>query len=162
MPAKSNREGLPFLHPASLISTCFGFGYLPYAPGTWGSLLALPLGWLLLSQWSSYILLIVAFILFLTGMIASDHHQKTHKDKDPNYIVIDELVGQLLVLSIVPLDWIYFFTAFILFRIFDIYKPWPISWADKRISNGFGIMFDDILAGGYAAAILYSIVVLMK
>ena len=123
MPTKSNPEGLPFFHPASLISTCFGFGYLPYAPGTWGSLLALPLGWLLLSQWSSYILLIVAFILFLTGMIASDIHQKTNKDKDPNYIVIDELVGQLLVLSIVPLDWIYFFTAFILFRIFDIYKP---------------------------------------
>ena len=92
----------------------------------------------------------------------TDIHQKTNKDKDPNYIVIDELVGQLLVLSIVPLDWIYFFAAFILFRIFDIYKPWPISWADKRISNGFGIMFDDILAGGYAAAILYSIVVLMK
>lgn len=162
MSATSPREGLSFFHPVSLISTCCGLGYLPFAPGTWGSLLALPLAWLMLSQWGPYILLIVAFVLFLAGMLASAIHQKRIEDKDPSYIVVDELVGQLLVLSIAPLDWGYFFIAFLLFRIFDIYKPWPISWADKNIRNGFGIMFDDLLAAGYAAAILYSLLVLMN
>ena len=155
------REGLPFFHPASLISTCFGVGYLPFAPGTWGSLLALPLAWLLLSQWTPYILFIVAFVLFLAGMLASAIHQKRNEDEDPSYIVIDELVGQLFILSIVPLDWGYFFIAFLLFRIFDIYKPWPISWADKTIRNGFGIMFDDILAAGYTAAIFSFLLLLL-
>ncbi|MBO39100.1 MAG: phosphatidylglycerophosphatase A [Rhodospirillaceae bacterium] len=149
----SPSESLPFFHPAALISTCFGVGYLPFAPGTWGSLLALPLAWVILSQWSQYILLVVTFVLFLAGMLASNIHQKRREDKDPSYIVIDEFVGQLLVLSIAPLGWVYFFAAFLLFRIFDICKPWPISWADKTIRNGFGIMFDDILAAGYTAAI---------
>ncbi len=153
MSANSPSESLPFFHPASLISTCFGVGYLPFAPGTWGSLLALPLAWVILSQWSQYILLVVTFVLFLAGMLASNIHQKRREDKDPSYIVIDEFVGQLLVLSIAPLGWVYFFAAFLLFRIFDICKPWPISWADKTIRNGFGIMFDDILAAGYTAAI---------
>ena len=162
MSANSPRERLTFFHPASLISTCFGLGYLPRAPGTWGSLLALPLAWFILSQWAPYILFIIGFVLFFAGMLASEIHQKRNEDKDPSYIVIDELVGQLLVLSITPLDWIYFFTAFLLFRVFDIFKPWPISWADRRIRNGFGIMFDDVLAAGYAGAILSSIIVIMN
>ncbi len=87
-------------------------------------------------------------------MLTSAIHQKQIEDKDPSYIIIDEFVGQLLVLSITPLDWGYFLIAFLLFRIFDIYKPWPVSWADKTIRNGFGIMLDDILAAGYAAAII--------
>jgi phosphatidylglycerophosphatase A len=95
-------------------------------------------------------------------MLASEIHQKRNEDKDPSYIVIDELVGQLLVLSITPLDWIYFFTAFLLFRVFDIFKPWPISWADRKFRNGFGIMFDDVLAAGYAGAVLSSIIVIMN
>ena len=162
MSATSLRKGLPFLHPACLISTCCGLGYLPVAPGTWGSLLALPLAWLVLSQWSPNILLVITLLLFLAGILASSIHQKRAKDKDPSYIVIDELVGQLLVLSIAPLDWSYFFIAFVLFRIFDIYKPWPISWVDKTIGNGFGIMLDDILAAGYAALILSSLIVIMN
>ena len=162
MSANLPRERLPFFHLASLISTCFGLGYLPLAPGTWGSLLALPLAWFILSQWAPYILLIIGFVLFFAGMLASEIHQKRNEDKDPSYIVIDELVGQLLVLSITPLDWIYFFTAFLLFRVFDIFKPWPISWADRRIRNGFGIMFDDVLAAGCAGAILSSIIVIMN
>ena len=162
MSANSLRERLRFFHPASLISTCFGLGYLPLAPGTWGSLLALPLAWLILSQWAPYILLIIGFVLFFAGMLASEIHQKRNEDKDPSYIVIDELVGQLLVLSITPLDWIYFFTAFLLFRVFDIFKPWPISWADRKFRNGFGIMFDDVLAAGYAGAVLSSIIVIMN
>ena len=162
MSATSLPKRLPFFHPACLISTCCGLGYLPFAPGTWGSLLALPLGWLVLSQWSPYILLVITFVLFLVGILTSAIHQKQIEDKDPSYIIIDEFVGQLLVLSITPLDWGYFLIAFLLFRIFDIYKPWPVSWADKTIKNGFGIMLDDILAAGYAAAIISFLIVLIN
>ena len=162
MLATSLTKELPFFHPVCLISTCCGLGHLPFAPGTWGSLAALPLAWLVLTQWGPHILLVITFVLFLLGMLTSAIHVKRTEDKDPSYIIIDEFVGQLLVLSITPLDWGYFLIAFLLFRIFDIYKPWPISWADKEIGSGFGIMLDDILAAGYAAAILYFLLVLMN
>ena len=80
--------------------------------------------------------------------------------KTPGAIVIDEVVGQLLVLSIAPLSLSYFLTAFVLFRITDIFKPWPASWADRSVSGGFGIMLDDVFAAAYAAAILYGLIVL--
>ncbi len=135
---------------------------MPFAPGTWGSLAALPIAWAILTEWNQYILLAVTFVLFLIGMAASTIYARRTNDKDPGAIVIDELVGQLLVLSIAPLNWSYFLTAFVLFRITDILKPWPASWADRSVSGGFGIMLDDIFAAGYAATILFGLMALFN
>ncbi len=160
MAAHSLPRGLSFFHPVCLISTCCGLGLMPFAPGTWGSLAALPIAWVILTHWNIYVLLALAAILFFIGIFASNVYARRTNEKDPGPIVIDEVVGQLLVLSIAPLSWSYFLTAFVLFRITDIYKPWPASWADRSVGGGFGIMLDDIFAAAYAAAILYGLIVL--
>jgi phosphatidylglycerophosphatase A len=82
--------------------------------------------------------------------------------EDPGAVVIDEVAGQWLVLAVAPLDVWYFAAAFVLFRVFDIAKPWPVSWADRRIKGGFGVMFDDILAGLYGAAVLLVVLWLVE
>ena len=153
-------RGLSFFHPVCLISTCCGLGLMPFAPGTWGSLAALPIAWVVLTHWNIYALLALVAILFSIGIVASNVYVRRTNEKDPGAIVIDEIVGQLLVLSIAPLNWGYFMAAFVLFRITDIFKPWPTSWADRSIGGGFGIMLDDIFAAAYAAAILYGLILL--
>ena len=160
MAAPSLPRGLSFFHPVCLISTCCRLGLMPFAPGTWGSLAALPIAWAILTHWNVYVLLAFTAILFFIGIVASNVYARRTNEKDPDAIVIDEVVGQLLVLSIAPLSLSYFLTAFVLFRITDIFKPWPASWADQSVSGGFGIMLDDVLAAGYAAAILYGLIVL--
>ncbi len=135
---------------------------MPFAPGTWGSLAALPIAWLILTEWNQLVLLTVVFFLFIIGAIASTIYAQRTNDKDPGAIVIDEVVGQMLVLSIAPLNLSYFFTAFVLFRIADIFKPWPASWADRSVEGGFGIMLDDVFAAGYAAAILFGLITLLN
>ena len=162
MSARTLPRGLSFFHQVCLISTCCGLGLMPFAPGTWGSLAALPIAWIVLTQWNTWVLLILITVLFFVGMIASNVYTRRTNDKDPGAIVIDEVVGQLLVLSIAPLNWNYFLTAFVLFRITDILKPWPASWADRSVANGFGVMLDDIFAAGYAAAILFGLMTLFN
>lgn len=162
MSAHSLPRGLSFFHPVCLVSTFGGLGLMPFAPGTWGSLAALPIAWVILSEWNQYILLAVTLILFLVGVATSTIYARRTNDKDPGAIVIDEVVGQLLVLSIAPLNWSYFLTSFVLFRITDIFKPWPASWADRSVSGGFGIMLDDLFAAGYAAAILFGLITLFE
>ena len=79
-------------------------------------------------------------------------------EKDPSYIVIDEVVGLWMTLALAaPLDPLFYAGGFLIFRIFDILKPWPVSWSDQRLKGGFGIMFDDLIAAIYAAAVLVGI-----
>tara|TARA_Y100001936_G_scaffold226956_1_gene246824 strand:+ start:24274 stop:24735 length:462 start_codon:yes stop_codon:yes gene_type:complete len=151
---------MSFAHPVCLVSTFFGIGLLPIAPGTWGSLVALPVAWVVLTHWNIYFLLLIAASLFVLGCLASEVYVRRTNDTDPGAIVIDEVVGQLLVLAIAPLNWRYFLTAFILFRLADIIKPWPVSWADRSVKGGLGIMLDDLFAALYAAASLYGLMVL--
>ncbi len=137
---------------AELIATWFGSGYLPKAPGTWGSLAALPFAWVILSFFPGpYVLLVASAILLPVGVWASTLHSETLGTHDAGEIVVDEVVGQWIVLSVAPFSLLGWLAAFVLFRIFDVLKPWPISWIDKRISGGWGIMLDDVVAGIFGA-----------
>jgi phosphatidylglycerophosphatase A len=141
-------------HPAALLATWFGAGLLPRAPGTWGSLAALPFAWLL-AAWGGWKALAAATVLAtLAGWWAAAVYVRRNGRADPGEVVIDEVAGQWLTLILVPPDpWLYA-GGFALFRLFDIRKPWPVGWADRRLGGGLGVMADDILAGLYAGAIL--------
>jgi phosphatidylglycerophosphatase A len=123
-------------------------------PGTWGSLAALPCAWVIRSLWGSAGLAIAAAIVFAVGCWAAGTFAKASGVKDPGAIVIDEVAAQWLVLLAVPLDPLSYAAAFLLFRIFDIWKPWPVSLADRRVAGGLGVMLDDLLAAVYAVLVL--------
>lgn len=146
-------RALPRLHPAMLVATLCGVGFAPKAPGTWGTLAALPFAWLVARTGGASALLIAAVLIFAAGWWAAEIVART-LGKDPQIVVVDEAAGQFLTLAAAPLDPWFWAAAFALFRLFDIVKPWPVSWADRRIGGGFGIMFDDTLAALYAMIVL--------
>jgi phosphatidylglycerophosphatase A len=148
------RTGLAPWHPASLLATWFGAGLLPWAPGTWGSLAALPFAWAIAAVFGAGGLLAAAALIFLLGWWAAARIGRASRIKDHGAIVIDEVAGQWLTLVVAPLDPIAYLLGFLLFRLFDIAKPWPASWADRKLPGGFGVMADDVIAGLYAAIAL--------
>lgn len=146
---------------ATIIGTVFGVGYIRPAPGTWGSLVALPWAWLLHVLGGFPLLLLGIIAAFLKGWWATSKMTEGSDDHDPSEIVIDEVVGQwiaLLPLSYaawsndipVHVMWPGWIAAFALFRLFDIWKPWIIGWADRR-GDALGVMLDDVIAGVFAA-----------
>lgn len=146
---------LPSLHPAALLATWFGAGLLPWAPGTWGSLAALPFAWLIATLFGPPSLVIAAAIVFVIGWWAAGQVGRASGIVDHGSIVIDEVAGQWLTLSVVPPSAALYVLGFLLFRLFDITKPWPASAAERNIPGGLGVMADDIVAGLYAAVLLY-------
>ena len=148
--------GLSFWHPAALISTWGGSGLLPGAPGTWGSLFTLPAAWLIATNFGSDSLLIAAAIALVAGLWSSTRYLQTSRSKDPGTIVIDETAGQFLALAFVPVNFCWYAAGFILFRVADILKPWPATWADRSLPGALGVMTDDIFAALYPMAILYA------
>ena len=136
--------------PAGVVATWFGAGLLPRAPGTWGSLAALPFAWLIVKLGGWPALAIAAVLLFALGAWAAAAEAERTGVQDPGSIVVDEVVGQWLTLLPAPLDPLAYAIGFVLFRLCDIAKPWPVSWADRKVKGGFGIMLDDVLAAGYA------------
>jgi phosphatidylglycerophosphatase A len=147
----------PLLHPAALLATWFGAGLLPWAPGTWGSLAALPFAWAIATLFGQPALLIAAAIVFCVGWWAAEQVGRASGVADQGSIVIDEVVGQWLTLTVVPPSAAAYVLGFLLFRLFDITKPWPASAAERTISGGLGVMADDIVAGIYAALLLYAV-----
>lgn len=143
-----------FWHPVNLVATCFGVGLLRPAPGTWGSLLAVVIAWVLVPSIGQVNFALLTFGVIGVGLLASDRLERAGSDKDPSSVVIDEVAGQWLVLLITPHSLLGYFLAFGLFRLFDILKPWPISLADKNMSGGLGIMLDDLIAGVMGAAVI--------
>lgn len=141
-------------HPAHLIATWFGVGRLPVAPGTWGSAATLPMAWPLALWLGPAWLFAAAAVVFAVGWWAAEIHARDNDLDDPGEIVVDEVAGQLVALAVVPPDLVYYVAAFVLFRIADIWKPWPVSLAERRLGGGLGIMADDIVAGFYAAIVL--------
>ncbi len=148
------RPGLA--HPGVLFATWFGVGYLPKAPGTWGSLAALPFAWAAVSIGGVGTLVVATFIVFLVGLWASRDYMARSGTHDPGSIVIDEVAGQWIVLLVAPQNPFAYVLGFLLFRFFDVLKPWPISWVDKNIGGAWGVMVDDVLAGvfGLVAMVL--------
>lgn len=162
MAGRSLPRGFGFWHPVCLISTCGGIGMLPLAPGTIASLAALPLGWVIHRHWGAPALAAAGALVFLLGIWASEIFVRRTREQDPPTIVIDEVAAQLLVLSAAPLDWPFYLAGCALFRVADIFKPWPASWAEQRLRGGMGVMLDDLLAAPYAWAALYGIVLLFQ
>ena len=144
-------------NPAVLLGTWFGIGLLPLAPGTFGALAAMPVGWLVTSYFGRPALLLLAIGVFALGVWCADVCARRIGVSDPSAVVIDEVAGQWLVLLVVPQDLFYYMAAFLAFRIFDIWKPFPVSWAERSFRGGFGVMIDDVLAAGYACIILYPV-----
>jgi len=161
LPASGEREttrlGLPLRHPAVIVASFFGAGLLPAVPGSWGSLAALPLAWAIAALSGTIGLAVATAGLFGLGWWAAAIVTAEGGLEDPGWIVVDEAVGQWLVLLAAPRSLFAWAAAFVLFRLFDIVKPWPIGWADRHVRGGLGIMLDDLLAAVYAAAILLAI-----
>jgi phosphatidylglycerophosphatase A len=145
-------------NPIHFLAFGFGSGLSPFAPGTFGTLIAIPiyLALIVSLNWLVYLLVVVLFSLlgfWLCGKTAKDLGVHDHPG-----IVWDEIVGFLITMYLVPLNWVWILTGFILFRIFDIMKPWPIRLIDRTVKGGVGIMLDDILAGIFAWIMLQIII----
>ncbi len=141
-------------HPANLFALGFGSGLAPKAPGTFGTLAALPLYWFFLQGLSLNWLLLVIGVSLLVGIWLCDVSAKSLGVHDHPGIVWDEFVGFWISCIALPAGWPWLVGAFVLFRLFDILKPWPIDWLDRRMPGGVGIMIDDVVAGLYALALL--------
>jgi phosphatidylglycerophosphatase A len=151
-----SRKAVPrqyLVRPVHILAYGFGSGLVPRGPGTAGTVMAVPL-YLLLQGLSLPLYLGITSLLFLSGVWIC---QKVADDlgvHDHPAIVWDEIVGYLVTMSFAPHGWQWVLAGFILFRLFDIWKPWPVNVADRNLGNGFGIMFDDLLAGVMAAMVL--------
>jgi len=141
-------------NPVHFLAFGFGSGLFAKAPGTAGTLLGI-LAWMFLVNLSLVTYIIVIVIAALAGIYFCGKTARDLNVHDHSGIVWDEIVGIWLAMILVPVTWGWVFVGFLLFRFFDILKPWPISWIDKNISGGIGIMADDLLAGGFTAIILY-------
>lgn len=139
-------------HPAHFLALGFGAGLAAKAPGTWGTLVALPFFFLAHSLGGQIAVLLAAAIFFVVGIWAAGVTGRALGVSDHGGIVVDEIAAFLLVLAFVPapVNIVGIAVAFLLFRLFDIVKPWPVNVADRLIKGGFGVMFDDVLAAIYA------------
>lgn len=139
---------------AERVATVFGVGYLPAAPGTWGSLVALPVAAVIVMLGGTWLLALAIAVAFVAGVWASGRFATLTGVKDPGSAVIDEVAAQWLALLPIALDWRFYPLAFLLFRIGDITKVWPARPLE-RLPGGVGIMADDIVAGFYAGLICW-------
>lgn len=150
--------------PSIWLATWFGFGFFKSAPGTMGTIGALPIGALILFVGGWPLLLAYITIFTVIGFRAAAKFDEMAGGHDHKAIVIDEVIGIWITMLAIPVaavdmntSFIYFIAAFFLFRFFDILKPWPISWADQKLSGARGVMLDDILAGVFAFLIIYGV-----
>ena len=142
-----------WLNPVHLLALGFGSGAAPKAPGTRGTLVAVILYWPLsqlnLNQYLLMVLVTCVVGIYLCGKTAEDLGVHDHGS-----IVWDEFAGFWITMIAAPVGWVWVLIGFVLFRFFDIIKPWPINWIDKKVTGGLGIMLDDVVAGVMAALVL--------
>ena len=143
--------------PVHLLAFGFGSGLFSKAPGTAGTLVGV-LFWFFLVDLSLTGYLAVVSIAALVGIYICGKSANDLDAHDHGGIVWDKIVGILLAMAIIPVTWTWVISSFLLFRLLDICKPWPISWLDKNIGGDIGIMIDDLLAGAFTLAILYLVV----
>lgn len=137
----------------SAIATLFGLGRVPFAPGTLGSLVALPIAWLAMSLGGMYVTLAVGAVIAVAGIWASEAYAVESGNADPSECIIDEVAGQIVACALAPLSLGGFALAFVMFRLFDISKLWPVS-AAERLHSGIGIVADDVVAGLIAGIVV--------
>jgi phosphatidylglycerophosphatase A len=145
----AEKKFMPLSHPAKFIGTWFGVGLSPKAPGTVGSIAALPFAYVIQVYAGNVALFAAAIVAFVVGCIACEKYLPYTDKLDPREMVIDEVHGQWLLLAFMYPTLTSYVIGLVLFRLFDIIKPWPISVADRNIHGGFGVMFDDTLAALY-------------
>jgi phosphatidylglycerophosphatase A len=141
-------------HPAYLLAFGFGSGLSKWAPGTMGSLLAIPFYWIFTLCFSPWLIFIGAIAMFFVGAWAAEKTSQALGLDDYGGIVIDEMVAMWLILAIAPQTGWGMVLSFTLFRLFDIFKPWPIRWFEQQISGGLGVMIDDVIAAAFVIIIL--------
>ncbi len=151
------RPALPFFHPATLLATWFGSGLVRTAPGTCGSLAALPFAAGLAFVGGPWLLGLATAAAFAAGLWASARYAGAAGQPDPGAVVIDEVAGLWLALVLLPLDPGLYLLAFLAFRLFDITKPWPIGWVERSLPGAWGIMADDLVAGLIAGALAFAV-----
>lgn len=135
-------------------SSGLGAGYFPFAPGTFGTLVALPFAWALsfVQPWWMWVLAVAVF----TALTVQTAHRagQIYGIVDAKYIVADEFAGLFVTVAFLPFTWQTAVAGFFVFRVFDIVKPWPASYFDRQVKNGFGVTFDDVVAGVFARIVL--------
>ncbi|SDH68304.1 phosphatidylglycerophosphatase A [Vibrio xiamenensis] len=160
--SENPKQRLKLSNPWHLLATGFGSGLSPVVPGTMGTLAAVPFYYLLASL-PFVLYLLVVFVASIVGITICQKTSDDMKVHDHGSIVWDEFAGYWLTMLCVPLlqvplnDWRWPLAGFVIFRFFDMLKPWPISWFDKNVHGGFGIMVDDIVAGIVSGIVLYGV-----
>mgnify|MGYP005988882807 CR=1 FL=1 len=158
MKTTENKVAFDLTQPVQFLALGFGSGLAPKAPGTFGTLAAIPVFLLLTLLMPTPLHYALAVIvmgiagIYICGKAADDVGVHDHPA-----IVWDEFVGFFITMFMIPISWQSIVVGFVLFRIFDIFKPWPISFIDKKMTGGLGIMFDDVLAGVFALVIMHFI-----
>lgn len=158
-PIDSNAEQLrtnAFKDPLVVLATGFGIGWIPVAPGTVASLAMALIIWFWRPDAPVYQFTII-FLLFICARLTLGFIVRKYGEKDEPCIVLDEFLGMAVALFLVPQKWWLYVIAFLIFRIFDIVKPWPISWVEQRAPGAYGIILDDVIAGAGAAIITHLI-----
>ena len=155
---KRNRvDAALLLNPIHFLSLGFGSGLSPLAPGTAGTLAAIPLYWLM-SALSVKLYLALLLVMFIIGIYLCQKTTDRLGSHDHSAIVWDEVVGYLITMIMIPFDWRWAIAGFFLFRLFDVWKPWPVRLLDKKVGGGLGIMLDDVGAAIYAALSLHGVI----
>lgn len=139
-----------FTNPIHFIACGFGSGAMPYAPGTFGTMVAIPL-YLIIQPLSLVVYLSVLFVATFIGFWLCGKTARDFGVHDHPAIVWDEILGYGITMIAAPQGWLWIILGFLLFRLFDIWKPWPIHTIDQYVNNGVGIVLDDIIAGVYAS-----------
>ena len=144
-------------NPVHLLAVGFGSGLIKPAPGTWGTLAGVPIYLVLINFISPSSVVYLSFLLasFIVGIYLCGKAAEDAGVHDHGSIVWDEFVGFWITMMFIPFTWLNVLIGFVLFRFFDIIKPWPIKLLDKHVHGGFGIMIDDVLAGVFAWLILF-------
>jgi len=140
-------------NPVHFLAFGFGSGLAPFAPGTFGTLIAIPLYWLMQFQ-SLAVYLSIVLVVCIVGIWICDKSSEMLGVHDHSGIVWDEFAGFFITMIAAPKGWLWILIGFLLFRLFDVLKPWPISILDKKMQGGLGIMIDDIVAGIFALVCL--------
>lgn len=140
--------------PMLFLAFGFGSGLAKKAPGTFGTVAAIPLYWLF-AQSNLWVYSVLTVLVSVVGIWICQVAADKLGEHDFGGIVWDEIAGYLITLWLVPFSWAAVFWGFVLFRVFDIVKPWPISWLDRHVQGGLGIMLDDVLAGVFAGLLLW-------
>lgn len=144
-------------NPIHLFAVGLGSGMSPIMPGTMGSLIAIPL-WLLFCGLSPILYWLLIVVTFVFGCFLCQRTSDDTQTHDSGHIVWDEFVGMWITLFFIPhISILWLIIAFVAFRVFDIIKPWPIRWFDQKVSGGFGIMIDDVIAAIFSSLVVYGL-----